>query len=222
MAESKDKLIIGYWGVQGRAHPVRLLLAYHNIDWEDKMYTDPQEWFGTDKPALKSDFPNLPYIKDGDTVITENVAVLQYAALKTGNKDLFGKNEVDTVKITQLYSFVHDIFPIFLGLAANKEFEKVRDETLNEKIAPFLDKLSKNLGEKEYFLGYLTWVDFWAFTLLDLIRRMSPEFYAKWANLEKYLERIKSNEGIQAYRKSERYPKIFISPMYATWTGEEK
>ena len=221
MAESRDKLIIGYWDFRGRAHPAKLVLAYHKIDWDEKLYSDEQEWFGTDKPALESDFPNLPYIKDGDTIITESVAVLQYAATKTGNKDLFGKNDVDAVKITQLYSFITDIFPTFLGLIMNKEFEKVRDETLNEKIAPFLTKLSKNLGEKEYFLGYLTWIDFWAFTLLDLFRLMSPEFFAKWPNLEKYLERIKSNEGIQAYRKSERYPKLHISPKYATWTGEE-
>ena len=222
MAEGKDKVLIGYWGIQGRAHSAKLLLAYHKVDWDEKVYTDPQEWFGTDKPALKSDFPNLPYIKDGDTVITETVAVLQYAAYKTGNKDLFGKNEVDTVKITQLYSFVHDVFQAIIGLATNKEYEKVRDQTLNEKVAPFLDKLSKNLGEKEYFLGYLTWADFYAFTFMDLIRRMNLEFFAKWSKLEKYWERINNNEGIQAYRKSERYPKLFLPPTMATWSGAEK
>lgn len=222
MAESKDKLIVGYWGIQGRAHPTRFLLAYHKVDFEDKQYSDPQEWFGTEKPALNSDFPNLPYIKDGDTVVTETYAVLQYAAWKTGNKDLFGKTDDDAVKITQLASFTSDIGMAVYFLAANKEYEKVRDEVLNEKIAPLLAKLSKNLGEKEFPLGYLTWADFLVFTQVDLIRRMNPEFLAKWPNLEKYWERINSNEGIQAYRKSEKYPKLFISPDFVTWTGEEK
>lgn len=222
MAESKDKLIVGYWGIQGRAHPTRFLLAYHKVDFEDKQYSDPQEWFGTEKPALNSDFPNLPYIKDGDTVVTETYAVLQYAAWKTGNKDLFGKTDDDAVKITQLASFTSDIGMAVYFLAANKEYEKVRDEVLNEKIAPLLTKLSKNLGEKEFSLGYLTWADFLVFTQVDLIRRMNPEFLAKWPNLEKYWERINSNEGIQAYRKSEKYPKLFISPDFVTWTGEEK
>lgn len=221
MADSKDKLILGYWGFQGRPQATRFLLAYHNIDWEDKFYTDPQEWFGTDKPALNTNFPNLPYIKDGDTVVTETVAVLQYAASKTGNKDLFGKNDVDSVKITQLSSVNADIGAALYFLAADKDYEKVRDATLNEKIAPFLDKLSKNLGEKEYPLRYLTWADFGIFTSLDILRRMNPEFLAKWPNLVKYWERINNNEGIQTYRKSQRYPKIYVSPFYVAWTGEE-
>lgn len=222
MAESKDKLILAYWGVQNFAHSTRWLLAYHKIDWEDKHYTDPKQWFGADKETLKSDFPNLPYIQDGDTVITESVAVLQYAAYKTGNKDLFGKNELDAIKITQLYSFVNDLKSAINNLARNPDYEKVRDETLKEKATPFLDKLSKNLGDKEYPLGYLTWADFHLFNTLDVIRRMSPEFLAKWANLEKYWERFNNSDGISTYRKSERYPKLFAPPGYFTWTGEEK
>lgn len=222
MAESKDKLILGYWGIQGLGHPTRWLLAYHKLDWEDKQYKESSEWFDKDKPALKTDFPNLPYIKDGDFVITESKAVLQYAALKTGNKDLLGKNTFDAIKIAQLSSFIADISLTMRGLVTNKEYEKIRDDFLNEKIVPFLNKLSKNLGDKEYPLGYLTWVDFEVFNLIDLIRRMSPEFLSKWSNLEKYHERFNNSEGIKAYRKSENYPKLVGSPTFLAWTGEEK
>ena len=221
MAESKDKLTVAYWGTQGLAHPIRWLLAYHKIDFEDKHYTDREEW-AKDKTALPTDFPNLPYIKDGETVITESVAVLQYAAWKTGNKDIFGKNPLDSIKVTQLYSFLCDLRTVIVDLVKNKEYEKVRDETLNSKAAPFLEKLSKNLGEKDYALGYLTWVDFSFFNLVDILHRMNPEFLKKWPNLEKYWERFNNAEGIQTFRKSEKYPKFLAPASFVAWTGEEK
>ena len=223
MAETKDKLTLGYWAGQGLAQAIRFLLIYHKVDFEDKQYQLEQasDWFGRDKSALNTDFPNLPYIQDGDVVITENLAVLQYAATKTGNKDLLGKSTFDTVKICQLYSFIGDMRTVLVDLAKNKEYEKVRDEVLNSKIAPFLTKLSKNLGENEYLLGYLTWVDFWIFTQLDVVRRMNPEFLAKWPSLEKYHARFYNNEEIKAYRNSDKYPKLWGPPAFLTWTGLE-
>ena len=222
MAEGKDKLILGYWGTQGRAHPVRWLLAYHKVDWEDKQYKDRAEWFEKDKPALNTDFPNLPYLKDGDFVITETTAVLQYAALKTGNKDLLGKNTLDAIKAAQLYSFITDAKMAMRDLVTNKDYEKIRDDYLNEKLTPFFTKLSKNLGDKEYPVGYLIWADFEVFAFVDVIRRMSQEYVAKWPNLEKYWEKFSNNEGIKAYRKSENYPKLLGPPTFLVWTGEEK
>ena len=221
MAESKDKLTVAYWGTQGLAHPIRWLLAYHKIDFEDKHYTDRDVW-AKDKAALPSDFPNLPYIKDGDTVITESVAVLQYAAYKTRNKDLLGKNLPDSIKIAQLNSFINDLRTPIFEMIRNPDYEKIRDETLNTKVAPFMEKISKNLGEKEFLLGYLTWVDFQLFNALDVYRRMSSEFVAKWPNLKKYWERFNNAEGIQAFRKSEKYPKLLAPAAFVTWTGEEK
>lgn len=224
MAESKEKLVLGYWGIQGLAQPTRYLLAYHKIDFEDKHYKYPEQkadWFEKDKPALKTDFPNLPYIKDGDVVVTESLALLVYAASKTGNKDLCGKNSLDSIKIFQLYSFANDFRAALRSLAAEKEYEKIRDQVLEEKVKPFVEKLSKNLGEKEYPLGYLTWADFAVFNALDILRRMKPGFLAPWPNLEKYFDRI-NNDGVQAYRKSENYPKLLGSPEFCTWTGEEK
>lgn len=215
MAES-SKLTLGYCDIQGRAQQIRWLLYFHKVDFDDKFYTEPADWFDKDKLSLKSDFPNIPYIQDGDVVITETVAALQYAALKTGNKDLLGKNQLDAIKISQLYSFTGDVWMAIIELAANKDFEKIRDEVLESKIAPALEKVSKNLGEKEFPLGYLTWADFFLFDVLDLLRRMKPEFLSKWENLSKYYERINTEE-LKAYRKSEKYPKYVRYPERTTW-----
>lgn len=218
---AEKKLVLGYWASQNLSQPTRWLLVYHNIEFEDKLYTDPDSWFKKDKPALKTPFPNIPYIMDGETVITESYATLQYAALKSGNPDLFGKNDLDSIKVHQNYGVAKDLFKVVKDLALNPEYEKVRDTTLSEKASPFLEKFSVALGEKDYPLGYLTWADFYLFNVLDLLLRMDEKSLDSWPNLKKLHERM-NVESIKAYRKTEGYIKYFIAPGFATWTGEEK
>ena len=58
-----QKVILGYWGIRGRGQPLRFALAYTGLPWEDKVYTVRDQWFAQDKPALKTPFPNIPYLK---------------------------------------------------------------------------------------------------------------------------------------------------------------
>lgn len=215
-----NKLVVGYWAIQAFAHPIRLLLAYHKVPFEDKQYSydNRDEWFLKDKPALKTAFPNIPYVKDGDIVVTESLATIQYAALKTGNKDLMGKTELDQIRCTQLWGLYKDHRGELYWLARRDFAEK--DRILKEKFAPLFEKISKFLGEKEYLLGYMTWADFNHFFLIDVVSRMDPEFIKQWPNLVKYHERI-NNDDIKAYRKSKDYPRFYVNAE-GVWNGEEK
>jgi glutathione S-transferase len=65
-----SKVTLGYWKIRGRGQVPRLLLAYTNAIWEDVQYTAPEQWFGADRNSLKLDFPNLPYLIEGDFRIT--------------------------------------------------------------------------------------------------------------------------------------------------------
>ena len=40
---------LGYWAIRGRAQVSRYLFEYLNIDYNDKKYTNPDEWFKKDK-----------------------------------------------------------------------------------------------------------------------------------------------------------------------------
>jgi hypothetical protein len=50
--------------------PIRFLLEYLALPYEEKIYTlneeKKAEWFTKDKLTLSTDYPNLPYLKDGD------------------------------------------------------------------------------------------------------------------------------------------------------------
>lgn len=37
----KKKMVLGYWGIKGRAHTIRLLLEYLEFDYENKIYSAP-------------------------------------------------------------------------------------------------------------------------------------------------------------------------------------
>ena len=78
MAENKP--ILGYWNIRAanRGNVNRYILKYAGVDFEDKVYdfaNNPGEWKEQDKQALGLDFPNLPYIIDGDFKLTESKAV---------------------------------------------------------------------------------------------------------------------------------------------------
>lgn len=61
---------MGYWGLRGRAQPIRLLLSCTGANWREKTYTSPEEWFEKDKKNLGLTFPNLPYLTEGNFKIS--------------------------------------------------------------------------------------------------------------------------------------------------------
>lgn len=67
--------ILGYWDVRGRADHIRLLLVHNGHEFEDKRLSNPAEWFGN-KFNMGFDFPNLPYLIDGDVKLTQVSSVL--------------------------------------------------------------------------------------------------------------------------------------------------
>src|SRR2546430_1074756 len=69
--------VLGYWNIHGRAQPIRLLLAYTGVDYEDKRYADFGEWM-TDKHTLGLNFPNLPYYLDGSVKLTQSSTIIRY------------------------------------------------------------------------------------------------------------------------------------------------
>jgi glutathione S-transferase len=75
------KVIVCYWPVTNLAQAIRYLLAILHINFEDRIYADPTQW-AKDKETLGAKFPNLPYLIDGATVLTESTAILRYLAKK--------------------------------------------------------------------------------------------------------------------------------------------
>ena len=98
--------IFGYWNIRcaDRGNANRFILAYAGVDYEEKRYdwfNNRTEWSEQDKNNLPLDYPNLPYIIDGDCNITESAAVTMYICDKWAPA-LMGNNAAERSRILQL------------------------------------------------------------------------------------------------------------------------
>ena len=139
---------IGYWRLRGLAQPIRLLLAYTETPFQEVVYdfAEKQRWFDEDKKNIGFDFPNIPYLIDGDLKLTESSAIMKYLVKRSGKNELLGKNLQDEGSVESILGVENDILNEFRKLLNVKEnLEVAKAETL-AKIKPKLDSLKKFVG----------------------------------------------------------------------------
>src|SRR5688572_7065582 len=110
MATSNNEVTLGYWGFRARGGLIRSILGYCEIPFIDKRYNDFNEWFGKDKQSLGVEYPNLPYIIDGDKKITESFSLLYYVPIKAGKRELIGDTDDKFIQVRIALDVAHDLF----------------------------------------------------------------------------------------------------------------
>jgi hypothetical protein len=107
----KSEPKIGYWNIRGLAAPIRYILYFCGVKFEDKMYAyGPAPEFSRDdwlneKFNLGLDHPNLPYLIDEGVKLTETVAIMKYICHKW-KPELVGRNPVELGNIEMMFSHV--------------------------------------------------------------------------------------------------------------------
>nr|XP_048299442.1 glutathione S-transferase Mu 2-like isoform X2 [Myodes glareolus] len=207
-------MTLGYWDIRGLCHAIRLFLEYTDSSYEEKRYTtgnaadfDRSQWLN-DKFKLGLDFPNLPYLIDGSTKITQSNAILRYLGRK---HNLCGETEEERIRIDILEKQVMDTRFQLVMVCYSPEFEKQRLEYL--KGLPEKMKLySEFLGKRPWFAGdKITYVDFLAYDILDQQRLFEPKCLDAFPNLKDFVARFEALKKVSAYMKSSRF---LASPMY--------
>ena len=213
-----SKIQIGYWGIQGIAEPLRWLASYVGLDVE--YVTETDTWFTEGRNnSLGFDFPNLPYLIDGDYKLTESSAIPVYLALKAGRQDLLGATVQEQATLRMLEGIFSDLRSGWQQtiFCENNHAESVSKFLCKEKGdgCYALHKLSAFLGKKEFFLGHITIFDF-AFAyflpfILVVAKSLNCAFDTKdLQNLVAHSERIsqlpKVKEIVQARAQVPRIP----------------
>lgn len=143
-----NKITLGYWKSRGRAQVPRLLMAYTGASWEDIVYTEPEKWFGKDKMTLGLDFPNLPYLIDGNFNVTETSAICMYIIERSNKKEtLLGSTTQERAKIINASGVIMDIMEQMHRMAYDKSPEMLRTKTW-ESTKPKLQQLSHFKSKK--------------------------------------------------------------------------
>eukprot|EP00123_Amoebidium_parasiticum_P015356 comp22925_c0_seq1/m.36300 comp22925_c0_seq1/g.36300 ORF comp22925_c0_seq1/g.36300 comp22925_c0_seq1/m.36300 type:complete len:224 (-) comp22925_c0_seq1:242-913(-) len=214
-----NKPVFAYWAIRGLAQPIKLLFAYAHQDFEDKRYVageapdyDLFQWLGDkEKLSQEMDFPNLPYLIDGDVKISESNAILRHVARKykpeTLGKDLATQARVDEM-IDVAYTFRNSI----VGLVYNPRYQELKGD--------YEAGLPKRLGSferalhKDYFCAdYPTAPDFVFYELLDQVSLMFPGCLDKYPKVKDFHRRVAEIPEVAEYLAS---PENIVRPINNT------
>uniref|UniRef100_A0A8B9R273 Glutathione S-transferase n=1 Tax=Anas platyrhynchos TaxID=8839 RepID=A0A8B9R273_ANAPL len=216
---------LGYWDVRGLAHAIRLLLEYSGTPYEERQYRlgpapdfDPSDWTN-EKEKLGLDFPNLPYLIDGSTKLTQSNAILRYIARK---HNMCGETEEEKLRVDMLENQLMDLRMSFIRLCYNPDFEKLKPGYL-EQLPGKLKLFSNFLGDRKWFAGdKLTFVDFLMFDVLEQNSIFEPKCLEPYKNLKDFMDRFGALEKVAAYMKSSRFQKMPINNKMAKWGNKKE
>ena len=124
MSSFDNSVTVGYWSIRGLAAPLRMMAMYagakliaenYDLKCKEGGGFDMSAWKDA-KPALRAKNPlmNLPYILDGDVVVTQTNACFSYLGKKIG---LFGSNELEASQCEQLLCEIYDLRGAMVGFA---------------------------------------------------------------------------------------------------------
>ncbi|XP_013392126.1 glutathione S-transferase Mu 1 [Lingula anatina] len=217
--------VLGYWNIRGLAQPIRLMLAYAGEEVEEKRYQmgpapefNKDEWL-TDKAKLGVPFPNIPYYKDGDTIIVQSRAIMMHLARK---HNLYGSTEAERIRADVLASQLGDNLMGFVRVCLStrmfKADFKAKKEEFLKGLPDTLKSYSDFLGDNPWCAGKsITYADFGLYELLDWFRRFEPGCLDKLPNLVAFCNNFEALPAMKKYMSSAQFLKDPILNPFADW-----
>ena len=212
--ESKDKLIIGYWKIRGLVRSIVLVCEMAGAPYELVYYEqgdapdfDKSKWLDV-KFTLGLDFPNIPYLMDGDFKMTETIPIMQYVCNKY-KPELLGETLKEKATVAMLMNVVHD------AKSSGSMFYRTSDkvEALTE-VYKKLDTIEKYLEGKKFLLGdKLCYVDLHLFEFISCVDAIEGEgnVEKKYPNLWNLKTNVSEVPEISSFLSSDRNEKLYFN-----------
>ena len=214
MDTQNSKLTIGYWPLRGLVQHVFTLLEYTGTEYNFVKITDRPNWEAGKDALIEGgmDFPNLPYLIDGDVQISESTALLLHCAGKYGDASLLYTPE-NRAKFFEIKGVVWDILmgyvmPAYMSpdLTALKATAELKTKQFHKK----LGSLDRILGKQDYLMGgHITAVDFLFAEVVERLNAMEKDLeiniLGEFTNIAAFLQRFISIPKIKAFRQSDRF-----------------
>ena len=161
-----------------------------------------EEWMSV-KNSLGLDFPNLPYLTDGELKLTETAAIMYYLANKY-DPDLLGRTPAERAKMDMIFSIVSSVkgkvtVPCY---SSGNPAEIVK--AYRENMPSILDAL----GNNKFIVGdYPTIVDFLFYEMNEMVNHcgFKGRMFEEFPRLEAYQEAVRNLPNVKAYIESERF-----------------
>ncbi|XP_071439845.1 glutathione S-transferase-like [Hetaerina americana] len=178
-----------YFPVKGLGEPIRFLLAYGKIEFEDYRF-DVAKW-----PEIKptTPFGKSPVLEIDGKVLHQSVAISRYLAKQL---KLAGDNDWESMECDIMVDTVGDLRAQIAAYYYDKENPNrgSKKELLVKETVPFyLGKLDAVVSKNNGYLanGKLTWADFFFVAILDYLEAMMEmSFTDNHANLKALKEKV--------------------------------
>ena len=209
-------MILGYWNLKARAEATRILLAHTKQDYKEENPQSFEEW-GKQKSAMDFDFPNLPYLKDGDLKLTNSKVIFRYIAERSGDNSLLGNNPKERARISMFTDVLEELFTINFKTIGSDDALKTYQGLLDKTIVPFLTQLEKVASDDSFLLGNLTVCDFKLYIAREIIGIWSDALkiddpFNKCKKLLAVVDRFKQLPEIKKYLASDNAKRPFVVP----------
>ncbi|EGR28044.1 hypothetical protein IMG5_184090 [Ichthyophthirius multifiliis] len=219
------EVVLGYWAIRGLAEPVRLLLEYLEVPYKQNLYGHPQhpehDW-AKDKEQKRqlTAFPNLPYLEDGNKHITESSAIMIYLTNKCNRgDDLLGATSDEKWMNQQILGVQGDLNSILTSQSYNPDYQKIKNDNLQQKVLPKLKELNDHLGRQKTKFMVKNTPSICDFRLYETLKHAGYHYdklYDQYGNLQQYINNFESIDAIAKYLKSNKFVERPInSPSYA-------
>jgi len=204
--DSKEDLTtkpkLGYWDIRGLGSQIRYMFAYCKVDYEYVPYKagpgpDFDKTCWTDvKHTMGFEYPNLPYLEDGKTKITETFGIMKYIAKKY-DPSLLGRTAADLGRIEMLSAHVGNL----KGKATMPCYVSGDVNEITENCRPILKALVDAKGNSKWIAGNdLSWLDFAFAELLDMLDKATEGvFYQEFPAMKEYFEAFVNLPGMAEY-----------------------
>ena len=156
---------------------------------------DLSEWTD-EKFKLGLDFPNIPYIIDGDVKLTESNACYEYICAKW-KPEYLGRDPEERGRLNMFYG----VWQNLRNGVVFKCYSGTIDRTANiEAIDKFMPQLYKFMGNNKFIVGdKVTWLDFAHFELINLCVFIKPSLFDEYPNLKNYHANVANLPGLKEY-----------------------
>ncbi|XP_014204765.1 glutathione S-transferase [Copidosoma floridanum] len=198
-----------YFNVTGLGEPIRYLLHYCGVEFEDYRFQDFDEWKNhfQDKMPMRQ----VPVLEiDGCEKLHQHISICRYFGKKF---NLCGSTLEEDQRIDEV---MYDINDMRLSIAnyyneTVVEFKAALKERMLSKLSFFLGKLdmlaSKN--GQSFVRGGITWVDIYYAGISEVMSNiLERDINEDYANLTKLVAHVRNNNRIKAYL--EKRPKTII------------
>ncbi|CAG9820849.1 unnamed protein product [Phaedon cochleariae] len=199
-----------YFDFTGRAEPIRMILSYGGIKFEDIRVG--HEDFVKMKPTLP--LGQLPVLEIDGKMIPQSTAISRYLATLT---KLDGNDAKENLRIDVATDTLLDLQQKLYDFAFEKDEEKkktLEPVLANETVPFFLKKFDEKAGENGGFIAIkrISWADISFICVYESMRNiLKKDMLADYPNLIKTKNNILAVPNLREYIKSRPEHKMYTT-----------